>query len=96
MDVKTGAVRAMIGGHDSHFNRAVQARRQPGSTFKAFVWAAALNAGMTAASLIEDAPLAYYYDGRDCACLRGRRINIRSIWRHSLSRNRRISRLGAE
>ncbi|MEK7857998.1 MAG: transglycosylase domain-containing protein [Elusimicrobiota bacterium] len=71
MDVKTGAVRSMVGGRDSHFNRAVQARRQPGSTFKAFVWAAALNAGMTAASLIEDSPLAYYYDGRDWRLLEG-------------------------
>ena len=59
MDVKTGAVRAMIGGRDSKFNRAVQAYRQPGSTFKPFVWAAALNAGMTGAALIEDNPLAF-------------------------------------
>ena len=43
-----GAVRALIGGHDhdsSAFDRAVQARRQPGSAFKPFVWAAALEAG---------------------------------------------------
>src|SRR6202000_2666105 len=43
-----GAVRVLIGGKDhddSPFNRAVQARRQPGSSFKAFVWAAALEAG---------------------------------------------------
>ena len=71
LDVKTGAVRAMIGGRESIFNRAVQARRQPGSTFKAFVWAASLNAGMTAASLIEDSPIAYYYDGRDWRLLEG-------------------------
>jgi penicillin-binding protein 1A len=71
LDVKTGAIRAMIGGRDSIFNRAVQARRQPGSTFKAFVWASALNTGMTAASLIEDSPLAYYYDGRDWRLLEG-------------------------
>jgi penicillin-binding protein 1A len=71
MDVKSGAILAMVGGRDSHFNRAVQARRQPGSTFKAFVWAAALNAGMTAASLIDDMPLAYYYDGRDWRLLEG-------------------------
>ena len=60
LDVKTGAIRAMVGGRDSIFNRAVQARRQPGSTFKPFVWAAALQSGMTAASFVEDAPLAYY------------------------------------
>ena len=71
LDVKTGAIRAMVGGRDSIFNRAVQARRQPGSTFKPFVWAAALQSGMTAASFVEDAPLAYYYDGRDWRLLEG-------------------------
>ncbi|MBI4676152.1 MAG: PBP1A family penicillin-binding protein [Elusimicrobia bacterium] len=71
IDVKTGAVRAMIGGRDSKFNRAVQAYRQPGSTFKPFVWAAALNAGMTGASLVEDNPLAFYFDGRDWRLLEG-------------------------
>ena len=71
MDVKSGAIRAMIGGRDSMFNRAVQARRQPGSTFKPFVWASALQSGMTAGSLIDDAPLAYYYDGRDWRLLEG-------------------------
>lgn len=71
MDVKTGAVRAMIGGRDSHFNRVIQAKRQPGSTFKPFVWAAALNSGMTPASLVDDAPLAFYFDGRDWRLLEG-------------------------
>jgi penicillin-binding protein 1A len=71
MDVKTGSVRAMIGGRDSHFNRVIQAKRQPGSTFKPFVWAAALNSGMTPASLIDDTPLAYYFDGRDWRLLEG-------------------------
>ncbi len=72
MDVKTGAVRAMIGGRDSHFNRVIQAkRRQPGSTFKPFVWAAALESGMTPASLVDDTPLAFYFDGRDWRLLEG-------------------------
>jgi len=55
MDPATGAVRAMVGGRDfneSHFNRAVQARRQAGSAFKPFVYAAALEAGYTPASVI--------------------------------------------
>ncbi len=55
MDPHTGEVRAMVGGRDfaqSHFNRAVQARRQPGSAFKPFVYAAALEAGFTPASMI--------------------------------------------
>ena len=48
LDPVTGHVRAMVGGRDfdaSHFNRAVQAHRQPGSAFKPFVYAAALEAG---------------------------------------------------
>lgn len=71
LDVKTGAIKAMIGGRGDQFNRAVQAQRQPGSTFKPFVWATALNSGMTAATLVEDMPLAYYYDGRDWRLLEG-------------------------
>jgi len=71
MDIKSGAVRAMIGGRDSHFNRVTQAKRQPGSTFKPFVWAAALGSGMTAASMIDDTPLAFYFDGRDWRLLEG-------------------------
>jgi penicillin-binding protein 1A len=71
IDIKTGAVRAMIGGRDSHFNRVTQAKRQPGSTFKPFVWAAALGSGMTAASMVDDSPLAFYFDGRDWRLLEG-------------------------
>lgn len=55
-----GAVRAMIGGLDyrrSQFNRVTQARRQPGSSFKPIVYLAALEAGMTAADMVEDAPI---------------------------------------
>jgi len=71
LDVKTGALRAMIGGRGDQFNRCVQAKRQPGSTFKPFVWAAALNSGMTGMTLVEDTPLAYYSDGRDWRLLEG-------------------------
>lgn len=55
-----GAVRAMVGGRDyrkSQFNRAVQAKRQPGSVFKLFVYLAALDAGMTPDTIIDDKPL---------------------------------------
>jgi penicillin-binding protein 1A len=55
-----GRVVAMVGGRDygkSSFNRAVQARRQPGSTFKLFVYLAALRSGMTPDDTIEDAPI---------------------------------------
>ncbi len=61
MDPQTGAVQAMIGGLDfaqSQFNRAVQARRQPGSAFKPIVYAAALDSpkGFTPASIVVDSP----------------------------------------
>jgi penicillin-binding protein 1A len=57
LDPRTGEVRAMVGGRDfihSNYNRAIQARRQAGSAFKPFVYAAALEAGYTPASLITD------------------------------------------
>ena len=57
MEPDTGFVRAMVGGRDfdeSHFNRAVQAKRQPGSAFKPFVYAAALEVGYTPATVIEN------------------------------------------
>jgi penicillin-binding protein 1A len=56
-----GAIRALVGGYvfgDSKFNRAVDARRQPGSSFKPFVYAAALEKGWTPASLVKDEPVA--------------------------------------
>ncbi|MDG2032559.1 MAG: penicillin-binding protein 1A, partial [Rhodospirillales bacterium] len=59
MDPHTGRVLAMVGGYDhdkSQFNRAVQARRQPGSAFKPFVYLAALDQGFTPSTLILDAP----------------------------------------
>lgn len=58
----TGAVRGLVGGWDfgaSQFNRATQAHRQVGSTFKAFVYGAALEAGLTPADTIFDAPVAF-------------------------------------
>jgi penicillin-binding protein 1A len=57
-----GAILAMVGGvdHDrSPFNRVVQARRQPGSAFKAFVYGAAVERGATARDVWEDAPISY-------------------------------------
>ncbi len=57
---RDGAILALVGGFDfgaSKYNRAVQARRQPGSAFKPFVYSAALERGFTPASLINDAPI---------------------------------------
>ena len=57
---RDGRVVAMVGGKDygkSPFNRATQARRQPGSTFKAFVYLAAMRAGMTPDTLVDDSPV---------------------------------------
>ncbi len=60
LDPQTGAVRAMVGGFDyskSKFNHATQAWRQPGSSFKPFIYSAALEKGFTPATVINDAPL---------------------------------------
>jgi len=60
MDPHTGRVLAMVGGYDfatSQFNRATQAMRQPGSAFKPIVYMAALDHGMTPATIVDDAPI---------------------------------------
>nr|WP_174822646.1 PBP1A family penicillin-binding protein [Ruegeria lacuscaerulensis] len=60
MDVNSGRVLAMQGGfsyQDSVFNRATQAQRQPGSSFKPFVYAAALDSGYSPATIVVDAPI---------------------------------------
>jgi penicillin-binding protein 1A len=57
-----GAILALTGGFDffaSKFNRAIQAKRQPGSSFKPFIYSAALDAGFTPASVINDAPVVF-------------------------------------
>ena len=60
IDLATGYVKAMVGGYDyerSQFNHATQALRQPGSAFKPFIYAAALDRGYTPASVIVDEPI---------------------------------------
>jgi penicillin-binding protein 1A len=62
MDPESGKVRALIGGYDfdaSEFNRATQAKRQPGSAFKPIVYSAAFDNGMTPATRVLDAPIVY-------------------------------------
>lgn len=65
LDPNTGNVLAMVGGRDyaeSQLNRATDARRQPGSTFKPFVYAAALEDGMSPVQTFADAPREFVYD----------------------------------
>ncbi len=72
LDPNNGAIRALVGGFDyrqSKFNRVTQAARQPGSSFKPFVYSAALENGFTAASLINDAPVVFADD------------DLENIWR---------------
>ncbi|OLP47418.1 penicillin-binding protein 1A [Allorhizobium taibaishanense] len=66
MDPHTGRVLALVGGFSyaqSEFNRATQAMRQPGSSFKPFVYAAALDSGYTPASVVLDAPVEFVSGG---------------------------------
>jgi 1A family penicillin-binding protein len=67
MDVRTGDVIAMVGGRDfedSKFNRAIQAKRQPGSAFKPFVYAAALQSGHPPNTILEDSPYRVVRNGQ--------------------------------
>ncbi len=62
IDPSSGAVKAMVGGYDfkkSQFNRSIQAKRNAGSAFKPIIYAAALDKGLTPATIIEDAPVEY-------------------------------------
>ena len=68
LEAETGHVKAMIGGRDfreSQFNRAIQARRQPGSAFKPIIYAAAIDKGYTPASVIIDSPVVFKDEDRD-------------------------------
>lgn len=65
MDHRTGRLQALVGGFDfrrSKFNRVTQAKRQPGSTFKPFIYSAALEKGDTAATIYNDAPVVFHDD----------------------------------
>jgi 1A family penicillin-binding protein len=67
LDPRTGGIRALVGGRKSvlrGFNRALDARRQPGSAFKPFVYAAALSAGYTPATVLDDSPIEIADEGR--------------------------------
>ncbi|WP_255587999.1 penicillin-binding protein 1A [Deefgea piscis] len=67
MDPQNGAIRALVGGFDfnhNNFNHVTQAWRQPGSSFKPFVYSASLERGVTPATMINDAPLVIEVGGQ--------------------------------
>ncbi|OGA23156.1 MAG: penicillin-binding protein [Betaproteobacteria bacterium RIFCSPLOWO2_02_FULL_67_26] len=62
LDPRDGAIRALVGGYDfsrNQFNHVTQALRQPGSSFKPFIYSAALEKGFTPATVVNDAPLTF-------------------------------------
>ncbi len=68
IEAETGYVKTMIGGNNyllSQFNRATQSRRQPGSSFKPIIFAAAIDKGYTAATIIIDSPIVFEDEKRD-------------------------------
>jgi penicillin-binding protein 1A len=67
VDPRSGHVKAMCGGYDfnrSQFNRVVQARRQPGSSFKPLIYSAALDHNFSPTSVIDDAPISFNDNGK--------------------------------
>ncbi|MCS6987748.1 MAG: transglycosylase domain-containing protein [Sphingomonadaceae bacterium] len=103
-EVRTGRVLAMVGGFDNRgtgFNRATQALRQPGSTFKPFVYAAGLEGGLTPASLVSDGTLCVYQSARlGRKCFRnfgGRSAGLQTMrWGLEQSRNLMTVRIAAQ
>ncbi|MBV8046677.1 MAG: penicillin-binding protein 1A [Paludibacterium sp.] len=62
LDTRTGAIKSLVGGFDFNrrsFNHVTQAWRQPGSTFKPFIYSAAIDRGLTASTMINDAPFSF-------------------------------------
>jgi penicillin-binding protein 1A len=68
LEPNNGAILALVGGfsfEQSNYNRATQAKRQPGSSFKPFIYSAALDNGFTAASIVNDAPIVFQEAGME-------------------------------
>lgn len=68
LDPVDGSIEALSGGFSfgqSNYNRAIQAKRQPGSSFKPFIYSAALDAGFTPATLVNDSPIVFVEQGQD-------------------------------
>ena len=96
IEAETGHVKAMIGGRDyktSQFNRAYQSRRQPGSAFKPIVYAAALDKGYTAATVIIDSPIVFedpYSDNIWKPRNYGEKFYGPTLFREALAKSRNI------
>jgi penicillin-binding protein 1A len=109
LDPKNGAIRALVGGFDfrrNKFNHATQAWRQPGSSFKPFIYSAALEKGFTPATVVEDEPINYSasqtgdkawapqnYDGEYNGPIRLRKALAKSVNTVAI---RMLSTIGAE
>ncbi|TAN62026.1 PBP1A family penicillin-binding protein [bacterium] len=84
MDPATGHVKAMVGGNDfskTQFNRAVQAARQPGSSFKPIIYAAAIDKNYTPATVIMDTPLVFGDDPKTAKIAGKNEEDIEAQWR---------------
>jgi penicillin-binding protein 1A len=95
IDNRSGQIRAMVGGWDfnrSKFNRAVQANRQLGSTFKPFVYTAAIDRGFTPATVIDDAPVSFPGGNGDVYSPQNydHKFEGPSTMRHALEQSRNI------
>ncbi|MFK5951733.1 MAG: PBP1A family penicillin-binding protein [Desulfobacterium sp.] len=96
IETGTGLVKAMIGGRDyknSQFNRAIQSRRQPGSSFKPIIYAAALDKGYTAASVIIDSPVVFSGANKDATWKPHNYKDIfhgPTLFRHALVKSRNV------
>ncbi|MBI2538495.1 MAG: penicillin-binding protein, partial [Deltaproteobacteria bacterium] len=107
LDPRTGAVRALVGGYDfslSEYNRAVQAKRQPGSAFKPIIYSAALEGGLSELSVIQDGPLNFrmapgkYWRPQNYQNRFFGPVTLRSALAHSLNSVavRLVGRMGVE
>lgn len=107
LDPHTGSVRALVGGYDfslSQYNRALQARRQPGSAFKPIIYSAALENGLSELSVIRDGPLSFrmaagkYWRPQNYQNRFFGPVTLRSALAHSLNSVavRLVERMGVE
>jgi len=107
LDPYTGSVRALVGGYDfalSQYNRALQAKRQPGSAFKPIIYSAALESGLSELSVIRDGPLSFrmapgkYWRPQNYQNRFVGPVTLRSALAHSLNSVavRLVERIGVE